>query len=203
MRVILLVICFFVFNKSNASLSDTLLSKNITVKDTLAIKIEYSGCKWLTQKEVMWYYDGSKINILFFDSIEIKLLPKGNLSNEKRKVADRILKKYECGQKLNSKEMNYATVKLNEKNSLFDFTIQYLKKDTVYIKTNFESAKEKFISFERMLKKRREGDKYLCIANAGNCRTKVTLASNCVKGNYEYYSDGCNDVNELLKEYFK
>lgn len=203
MRVILLSVCLFVFNKSNASISDTLLSERITAKDTLIIKSEYSGCKGLAQKEVRWFYDGTKINILFFDSLEIKLIPKNNLSYKQRKAAEKIMKKYKSGWKLSAKEKKYVTVNINEQNSLFDFSIQYLKKDTIYLETNFESAKGNLIGFEKTLKAKRSGDKSSCIAKTENCRTKVIMAINYEKRKYEYYSDGCDDINALIKTYFK
>jgi 5-bromo-4-chloroindolyl phosphate hydrolysis protein len=143
------------------------------------------------------------MNILFFDSLEIKLTPKNGLTYKQRETAEKILKKYKSGNKLSSSEKKYVSVNINEQTSLFDFSFQYLKKDTVVFETNFESAKVNLIRLEKILKAKRSGDKGLCLVKTGNCRAKVTMNINNEKEKYEYYSDGCDDTNVLIKEYFK
>ncbi len=202
MRVILLSICLLVFNKSNASVSDTLLSEQIRVGDTLVIRSEYSGCRVFTQKEVRLFYDGSKMNILSFDSLEMQLVAKSTLSYDQRKTAGKILKKYKTGNKLSAKEKEYVNISINNQSSLFDFYTKYLKKDTSFLYITFEVAKENLILFEKSLKEKRSCDKSLCITSKGNCRIKVVMNINTQKKRYEYYIDGCIDTNALIRKAF-
>lgn len=196
MKAILFVSCLFIFNKSKAFVSDTLLSEQIKAGDTLMVRSEYSGCKGLTQKEAKIFYDGSKVNILFFDSLEMQLVPKSDLSPKQAKAATRILEKYKAGKRLTEKEKKYVNVNLQ--NSMFDFYTKYLRSDTVFLDISFESAKEKLILFEKTLKKDRDSDKSLCIERNGNCRVKTTMNINNEKRKHEYYSDGCADTNARL-----
>jgi len=204
MRVITIIIAglFFLSEANAVCTSDTLLSESITAKGTLIIMSEYRGCQNVAQREVKWFYDGSRINILFFDSLEMKLLVKNNLEYKEKQLAERILKKMINKQRLNSLEKRYAKLSVQNSKSLFTFSSQYLKKDIIYLEANFEDAKRMMVGFEKALGSRKAIEKGSCIASLENCRTKVAMTLIKGKYQYEYYSDGCNDISTLIKQYF-
>jgi hypothetical protein len=203
MKIIFFVACFFAYNKTNAFIKDTLLSEFISPADTLIIKSEYFGCLEFKQKEVKLYFENSNVKILFFDSLEMKITPKGSLTYKQKNTADKILKKFESGVKLTSKEKKYISVNINQQNSLFIFSKKYLENDTIFLDKNFDFTKEHLISFEKTVKEKSIGSKSDCIGVTKNCRVKVTMSIKNEKMKYEYFLDGCNDINALLINMFK
>lgn len=203
MKILILSFCLFVFYIANAQESYNPISMRVTAKDTFFAKVEYpAGCKCFTQNEVSMFYDGSKANVFLLDSFVLRLFPKNYLSEKKLKAAEKLLNKYKSGDKLSRKEKKYLSLKINDTNSLFDYSTEYLTKDTLYLKSNFELVREKIVEFEKKMNSKGKVDNAVNAENKENNRSKITIYINNDRNVFVYYLDGCENVAEYFRKYF-
>jgi hypothetical protein len=201
MKRLILSFCVLVIHTAYAQESSNLISTMLTAKDTLFVKVEHiAGCKYSTQNEVSVFFDASKVSVFLLDSFVLRLFPKEYLSKRKLRTANRVLNKYKLGHKLSRRDKKYLSLKINDANGLFDYSAEYLIKDSFYLKSNFELIRKKIIEFEKKIKEKVDNIKNEM--NKDNNRSKITIYINDSRKVIVYYVQGCENVTEYFKKYF-